>query len=232
MRSLAAFLQSVQGLFVNSAELNADPDSVVFIVDDDPEVRTSLQQLLDAIGLPVRTFNTAQSFLDAIDPDQPGCVITDIRMPGMTGIELQKALRERDILLPVIVITAYGDVSFAVEAFHSGAIDFLQKPYRPQHMISRIREALARDQSRRALAAGLRKTHDQLETLTRRETEVMERLVEGKTTKEIARDLKIGLSTVDYHRGNVLSKMGVDNVVNLAVTVQKYREARGQLEES
>ena len=208
-----------------------EDNSTVFVVDDDPEVRTGLQQLLDAIEIPVRTYSSAQQFLDSVTPDQPGCVVTDIRMPGMTGIELQKALQDRGVHLPVIVITAYGDVSLTVEAFHGGAIDFLQKPYRPQHMISRIREALARDRARRELEQGIRRTHNQLESLTKRETEVMERLVEGKTTKEIARDLGIGLSTVDYHRGNVLTKLDVDNVVNLAVTVQKYREAKGQLEQ-
>lgn len=215
---------------MTSPEIPPDSDSTVFVVDDDQEVRTGLQQLLTAIGLPVQTFSSAQGFLDAIDKSRPGCVVTDIRMPGMTGIELQKELRERKVRLPVIVITAYGDVSFAVEAFHGGAIDFLQKPYRPQHMISRIREALARDQARRLLERELKRTRTQLASLTQRETEVMERLVEGKTTKEIARDLGIGLSTVDYHRGNVLTKLDVDNVVNLAVAVQKFREAQSQLD--
>lgn len=215
---------------MNPTDPQPDSNSIVFVVDDDPEVRTGLKQLLDAIEIPVRTYSSAQQFLDSVDTEQPGCVVTDIRMPGMTGIELQKALQDRNVHLPVIVITAYGDVSLTVEAFHSGAIDFLQKPYRPQHMISRIREALARDRARRELEQGIRKTHDQLESLTKRETEVMERLVEGKTTKEIARDLGIGLSTVDYHRGNVLTKLDVDNVVNLAVAVQKFREAKGQLE--
>lgn len=213
-------------------EPNTDRDATVFVVDDDQEVRTGLQQLLDAIGIPVKTFPSAQDFLNAVNSEQPGCVVTDIRMPGMTGIELQKALQERNVRLPVIVITAFGDVSFAVEAFHGGAIDFLQKPYRPQHMISRIREALARDRMRREVEQGLKKTRDQLISLTPREVEVMERLVEGKTTKQIARDLGIGLSTVDYHRGNVLSKLEVDNVVNLAVAVQKYREAAEQLRQS
>lgn len=215
---------------MTSPEIPPDSDSTVFVVDDDQEVRTGLQQLLTAIGLPVKTFSSAQSFLDAIDKSRPGCVVTDIRMPGMTGIELQKELRERNVRLPVIVITAYGDVSFAVEALHGGAIDFLQKPYRPQHMISRIREAIARDQARRLLERELKRMRIQLASLTQRETEVMERLVEGKTTKEIARDLGIGLSTVDYHRGNVLAKLDVDNVVNLAVAVQKFREAQSQLD--
>jgi two-component system response regulator FixJ len=215
---------------VTSPVLSSETDSTVFVIDDDQEVRTGLQQLLSAIGLPVQTFASAQSFLDVIDASRPGCVVTDIRMPGMTGIELQKELRQRNVRLPVIVITAHGDVSFAVEAFHGGAIDFLQKPYRPQHMISRIREALARDQARRLLERELQKTRTQLASLTQRESEVMERLVDGKTTKEISRDLGIGLSTVDYHRGNVLMKLEVDNTVNLAVAVQKFRESESQLD--
>ena len=215
---------------MTSPVLSSETDSTVFVIDDDQEVRTGLQQLLSAIGLPVQTFASAQSFLDVIDASRPGCVVTDIRMPGMTGIELQKELRQRNVRLPVIVITAHGDVSFAVEAFHGGAIDFLQKPYRPQHMISRIREALARDQARRLLERELQKTRTQLASLTQRESEVMERLVDGKTTKEISRDLGIGLSTVDYHRGNVLKKLEVDNAVNLAVAVQKFRESESQLD--
>ena len=215
---------------MTSISPQSETDSTVFVVDDDQEVRTGLQQLLNAIGLPVQTYSSAQSFLDFIDESQPGCVVTDIQMPGMTGIELQKELRERNVRLPVIVITAHGDVSFAVEAFHGGAIDFLQKPYRPQHMISQIREALARDQSRRRLERELKRTRTQLASLTQRESEVLERLVDGRTTKEISRDLGIGLSTVDYHRGNVLTKLDVDNVVNLAVAVQKFREGESQLD--
>jgi len=203
--------------------------ATVFVVDDDPEVRTGLQQLLEAIGMSVRTFSSAWDFLASVTVDQPGCVVTDIRMPGMTGIELQTELTGRGIRLPVIVITAHGDVSSAVDAFHGGAIDFLQKPYRPQHMISRIREALHRDQSRRGLEQSLKQTKQQLASLTPRETEVMERLVDGKSTKEIARELGIGLSTVDYHRGNVLTKLEIDNVVSLAVAIQKYRESESRL---
>jgi len=206
-----------------------ETNATVFVVDDDPEVRTGLQQLLDAIGMKVSTFSSARDFLTGITADRPGCVVTDIRMPGMTGIELQAELTGRGIRLPVIVITGHGDVSSAVDAFHGGAIDFLQKPYRPQHMISCIREALNRDQARRTLEQSLGKTKEQLASLTPRETEVMERLVDGKSTKEIARELGIGLSTVDYHRGNVLTKLEIDNVVSLAVAIQKYRESESRL---
>jgi FixJ family two-component response regulator len=201
-------------------------DERVFVVDDDEQVRTSIAQLCRSVGLEVSTFGSADEFLEDCDPTNPGCLITDVRMPGMSGLELQQLLRETAITLPVIVITGYAEVPVAVQALKDGAFDFVQKPYSPQALLETIQRALDKDtrerqQQEQFIAIDLR-----LASLSPRETEVLGLLVTGKSTKEIAATLEISLTTVDFHRNNILQKTEVDNVVKLTRMVSLYETLR------
>lgn len=187
----------------------------VFIVDDDSGVRSSIRVLLKSIGIAATAMASAREFLDSFDPAQPGCLVLDIRMPGMSGLELQQQLNLRGATIPVIFITGHGDIPMAVEAMQHGAFDFLQKPFRDQELIDRIQKALARDQQTRA---SLRR-HDQirrrLESLTPREAEVLKLLTEGHPNKVMAAKLDLSQRTVEIHRAHVMEKMEASSVAEL-----------------
>lgn len=198
-----------------------DPNPTVYIVDDDSGVRSSIRVLLKSVGLPATTFASAQEFLAAYQPSQPGCIVLDIRMPGMSGLELQEELNERGAVIPVIFITGHGDVPMAVEAMRHGAFDFLQKPFRDQDLIDRVQQALARDrETREAL-----KEHDRIRariaSLTPREREVLELLTAGKANKMMAQDLGLSQRTVEIHRAHVMEKMGAKSVAQLVRMVME-----------
>lgn len=197
--------------------------SNVFIVDDDSGVRSSIRVLLKSIGIPATALASAREFLDTFDPAQPGCLVLDIRMPGMSGLELQQQLNLRGATIPVIFITGHGDIPMAVEAMQHGAFDFLQKPFRDQELIDRIQKALTRDQQTRA---ALRK-HDQirhrLESLTPRETEVLKLLTEGHQNKVMAAKLDLSQRTVEIHRAHVMEKMEASSVAELVRMVMDAR---------
>jgi two-component system, LuxR family, response regulator FixJ len=187
----------------------------VFIVDDDDAVRGSLRLLLKSVGLAATTLSSAQDFLATYDPQQPGCLILDVRMPGMSGLELQQLLNLRGAIIPVIFITGHGDIPMAVEAMQQGAFDFLQKPFRDQDLIDRIQRALAKDQTGRAELQERSRIKQRLETLTAREREVLELVTSGKPNKIMAADLGVSQRTVEIHRARVMEKMGASSLAQL-----------------
>jgi two-component system response regulator FixJ len=196
---------------------------LVYVVDDDDAVRDSLLLLLRSIGIAGKAFATATDFLDAYDPKQHSCLVTDIRMPGMSGLELQRELKERGAPIPVILITGHGDVPMAVEAMKDGALDFIEKPFRDQELLDRIQQALSRDEEDRSKNLEALSIHERLTTLTPRETEVMELVVQGHANKVIAQDLGVSQRTVEIHRARVMEKMGMRSLAALVRAVEKTR---------
>jgi two-component system response regulator FixJ len=190
-------------------------EPAVYVVDDDPGMREAIEALGDSVSLPVRTFGSAVEFLNHCDPDQPGCLVLDVRLPAMSGLDLQQELPKRGIMLPVIVVTGHGDVGMAVRAVKAGALDFLEKPFRSQEILDRINEALRVDKQQRALIAQRTEFRRRQDTLTPREREVMELLLLGDSVKEVAAKLDISPKTVQIHRSRVMDKMNVDSVVAL-----------------
>ncbi len=187
----------------------------IFIVDDDAAVRDALKLLLRSVGQAVETYSSAQEFLDAYSEDRPGCLVLDIRMPGMSGLELQQRLNEKHSILPIIFITGHGDVPMAVEAMQAGAVDFIQKPFRDQDLIDRINQALEKDSANRAALGERNDIRRRLETLTPREREVLDLVVHGKANKVIAGDLKLSQRTVEIHRARVMEKMQASSLAHL-----------------
>lgn len=192
----------------------------VFIIDDEPAIRESLSRLVRAAGLRVECFDGAGAFLSAYRDGRPGCLVTDVKMPGMNGLELQERMRSEGISIPTIVLTGYGDVAGAVRALKGGALDFLQKPYEPDVLLVRIAEALERDARERAAAAHAAEIGSRVAMLTPREREVMALVIEGKANKVIAIDLGISERTVELHRGRVMRKLGARSVVELIRMVE------------
>lgn len=189
--------------------------AMVYVVDDDDGVRSSIRLLLKSAGLPTTPMASAQEFLEAFDPAQPGCLVLDIRMPGMSGLELQQQLNVRGAILPVLFITGHGDVPMAVEAMQQGAFDFLQKPFRDHDLIDRIEKALARDRETRASSQKHGQTRARLATLTPRERQVLGLLTQGKQNKVMAAELGLSQRTVEIHRAHVMEKMGAGSLAQL-----------------
>jgi len=196
--------------------------AVVFIVDDDDAVRESLEFLMKSIEQPAESYPSAKDFLNAYT-DKPGCLLLDIRMPGMSGIELQEELKKRDIRIPIIFITGHGDVPMAVKAIQAGAADFIQKPFRDQELIDRIREVLVEDTQSRADLSERSEILQRMGTLTEREKEVMEQVVVGKANKVVAIDLSVSQRTVEIHRANVMEKMKAKSLAQLVRLVMRAR---------
>ena len=196
----------------------------VFVVDDDPGVGDSIRLLLRSVGLPSKVFLSANEFLAAYNHEQAGCLVLDVRMPGMSGLDLQARLQEMDSALPIIFVTAHGDVPMAVNAVKAGAVDFIQKPFRDQELLDKIQEAMEADARIRAQRMDLAEIRGRLETLTPRETEVLGLVVAGKPNKNIARTLGISQRTVEIHRARVMEKMQVRSVSLLVQLVMKAKE--------
>jgi FixJ family two-component response regulator len=201
-----------------------DRAPTVFIVDDDDAVRGALRLLLKSVGLAATTLSSAQDFLATYDPQQPGCLILDVRMPGMSGLELQQQLNLRGAIIPVIFITGHGDIPMAVDAMQQGAFDFLQKPFRDQDLIDRIQRALAKDQTGRAELRERARIKQRLETLTAREREVLELVTSGKPNKIMAADLGVSQRTVEIHRARVMEKMGASSLAQLVRMVLDLKD--------
>jgi two-component system, LuxR family, response regulator FixJ len=199
--------------------------ATIFIVDDDLAVRDALKLLLRSVGQAVETYGSAQEFLDAYSEDRPGCLVLDIRMPGMSGLELQQKLNEKHSILPIIFITGHGDVPMAVEAMQAGAVDFIQKPFRDQDLIDRINQALEKDSNNRAALGERNDIRKRLETLTPREREVLDLVVHGKANKVIAGDLKLSQRTVEIHRARVMEKMQASSLAHLVRMVLEVGQA-------
>jgi FixJ family two-component response regulator len=203
------------------AAQSAPSGPLVYLVDDDEAVRDSLGMLFKSVGLECRLFASALEFLDAYDPRRHACLVADIRMPGLSGLELQQRLNEQRADVPVIFITGHGDVPMAVNAMKSGASDFIQKPFRDQDLIDRIHKALAQDRERRELSAEQNVIRERLAHLTPREAEVMRRVVRGQANKVIALDLGVSQRTVELHRARVMRKLKMRSLAELVTAVGK-----------
>ena len=205
----------------------ARPDATVFIVDDDPAVRDGLQALLDAKGFAVECFNSAEAFLAAIDPGRSGCVVADVRMPGMSGLDLQREVKRRALKLATVIITGHGDVPLAVAALKAGAVDFLEKPFDADAILASVEEALRRAASARPDAEIDREALAlRIKELTAREREVMDLVVAGHPNKVVAHRLGIAVRTVEIHRARVMEKTGARNLselVRLAILLESAR---------
>lgn len=200
---------------------SAAPASTVFIVDDDVAVRQSLSLLIRSMSLAVEAFESAQDFLERGDRTRPGCLVLDIRMPGMSGLELQDELSRRGFVLPVIFITGHGDVAMAVRAMKHGAVDFIEKPFNDQLLLERINQALELDRQRRELQAERADIASRMATLSPREREVMGRIVAGQANKVIAIELGLSERTVEIHRAKVMSKTGARSLAELVSMVHR-----------
>jgi FixJ family two-component response regulator len=199
--------------------------ATVFVVDDNVGVRKSVRALLESAGLAVETFASGQEFLAAHDPERPGCLVLDVRLRNASGLDLQDELRRRKAMLPVIVLTGHGNVPTSVRALKAGAFDFLQKPVPPTMLLERIRAAIEVDRQARAATTERAPVIERLARLTPREREVMELLVAGRTSKEIATALDVSVRTVEGHRRMVFSKMQVSSAAQLVRTVLSARQA-------
>ncbi len=194
---------------------NTQATSTIYIVDDDEAVRDSLRWLLEANGYRVKSFSGAEEFLQAYDPDQVGVLIVDVRMPGMSGLELQEVLISRQAPLPIVFITGHGDVPMAVSTMKKGAVDFLEKPFNEAELRDIVARMLVNAAERVEQARARRNQQAVLSRLTAREQQVLERIVAGRLNKQIAGDLNISIKTVEAHRANIMEKLEVTTVADL-----------------
>jgi FixJ family two-component response regulator len=188
---------------------------VVFIIDDDASVRDALEDLLRSIGLNVQSFASTQKFLESERADAPGCIVLDVRLPGASGLEFQRTLRKLRVDLPVVFISGHGDISMSVEAIKAGAIDFLTKPLREQHLLDAIHAGIERDRARRSEEKNAAQLRERFDSLTPREREVLAHVVTGRPNKQIAAELKLSEMTVKIHRGQMMRKMRAKSLVDL-----------------
>jgi FixJ family two-component response regulator len=192
-----------------------DPVPTVFVVDDDEPVRDAIAMLLDTVELPYETFASAQDFLAAYEKGRTGCLVLDIRMPGMSGLELQEHLRRLHAPIPIVFITGHGDIPMAVEAMKRGAVDFIRKPFRDQELLDRIQEALSQDRDQRAAHQNLEEIRSRVASLTPRELEVFQRVADGQANKVVAIELGISERTVEIHRSQVMQKTRARTLADL-----------------
>lgn len=197
----------------------------VFVIDDDQSIRHAMELLMRSVGMTCRIFHSASDFLDVFSPGLAGCVVLDIRMPGISGLELQDKLANLGSSLPIIFITGYGDVPMAVEAMQKGAFDFLEKPFRDQELLERIGAAMEADNTQRAQQHQAQAVQQRTARLTNREREVLELVVTGKPNKIIAHELDVSQRTVEIHRARVMEKMEAGSLAEL---VRMYLAITGQ----
>jgi RNA polymerase sigma factor (sigma-70 family) len=188
---------------------------IVFVVDDDPSVRRAIKRLIGSVGLQVELFGSAQEFLQGWHSDVPSCLVLDIRLPGISGLDFQRQLAEANIHVPIIFITAHGDIPMTVRAMKAGAVEFLTKPFRDQDLLDAIHVALERDRTRRRQEAEIAILQQRLESLTPREREVLPLVVSGLLNKQIAGEIGTSENTVKVHRSQLMRKMGADSLAEL-----------------
>jgi FixJ family two-component response regulator len=198
-----------------------DIDGVVFVVDDDASIRESLKDLIQSVGLRVEVFASAQEFLRGTRDDAPSCLVLDVRLKGISGLDLQKKLADKDMDIPIIFMTGHGDIPMSVQAMKAGAVEFLTKPFRDQDLLEAVNEALERDRKNRALRATSEDLHSRYHALTPREREVMMFVVSGLLNKQIAGELDTSEASVKVHRQHVMEKMGAGSVAELVRMADK-----------
>jgi FixJ family two-component response regulator len=198
-----------------------EPDRVVFIVDDDASLRESLKDLIRSVGLCVEAFGSAQEFLRSKRPDAPGCLVLDVRLKGLSGLDLQKQMAEADMEIPIIFITGHGDIPMTVQAMKAGAVEFLTKPFRDQDLLDAIQQGLERDRKAREQRAKIAELHGRYRSLTPREREVMALVVAGLLNKQIAGDLGTSEASVKVHRQHVMEKIGARSLAELVRMADK-----------
>jgi two-component system, LuxR family, response regulator FixJ len=207
-----------------------EPVPTVHVVDDDVAVRNSLRLLLKSVGLPTETHASASEFLESYRPTQPGCVVLDVRMAAMSGLELQRQLQSQGAAIPVIFLSGHGDVPMAVDAIQHGAFDFLQKPFREQDLIERIQQALATDAQHRAALRQHERLRERLASLTPRERQVLDLMTRGKPNKVMAHELGVSQRTVEIHRARVMEKSGAGSLAELVRMVLDLHERPARTE--
>jgi RNA polymerase sigma factor (sigma-70 family) len=197
--------------------------SVVFVVDDDPSVRSSLKFLLSSVGLQVEGFESAETFLQRKPPDAPSCLVLDVRLRGLSGLDFQRELAARNIRIPIVFVTGHGDIPMSVRAMKAGAIEFLTKPYRDQDLLDAVRIALERDRARREQEKDLTDVRQRFESLTPREQEVISMAVLGMLNKQIADQLGTAENTVKVHRSRAMEKMNAQSFADLVRMIEKLK---------
>ena len=196
-------------------------EQVVFVIDDDPSMRTAIKELIEAVGISCQTFGSGQELLNATLPDVPSCLVLDVRLPGLSGLNLQRELTARGISIPIVFITGHGDIPMSVQAMKAGAVEFLTKPFRDQDLLDAIEQATERDRSARRQFTEIRELQVRSEALTPRELEVMRLVVAGLLNKQIAAELGISEKTVNVHRAQVMQKMQADSLAELVRMSEK-----------
>ena len=207
--------------------MKTQAEAMVFVIDDDESIREALHSLIRSVGLSVATFSSAHEFLQSERPDVPACLILDVRMPGLSGLDLQRDLSQGNIHIPIIFITGHGDIPMSVRAMKAGAVEFLTKPFRDQDLLDAIQQALDRDRRARSQQADSADLRNRFHSLTPRETEVFELVVKGLLNKQIALQLGTSEITIKLHRRQVMEKMQADSLADLVRMSEKLTNAEG-----
>ena len=206
----------------------SEPDSIVFVVDDDPSVRSAIERLIGTVGLQVQLFGSAQEFLASKLPNVPSCLVLDIRLPGISGLALQRQLAKENVQIPIIFITSHGDVPMTVRAMKAGAVEFLTKPFHDQDLLDAIHLALGRDRVRRQEEAKLAVLRERFDSLSPREREVIAMVVSGMLNKQIAAQIGTAENTVKVHRSRAMEKMQADSLADLVKMIERLQVSSGK----